>query len=115
MRAKLPSPRCDCDLHTDTMPASRKAVDSVKPAVRAYDGDVCMRITVVFEFPEGKDPEIVMSEHWKGGRLIVYTQSDALAELDRLRAAARHYCCEYLRDEARGLAADALWAAVVGS
>lgn len=39
---ELPSPRCDCDLHTDTMPASRKAVDSVKPAVRAYGGDVRM-------------------------------------------------------------------------
>ncbi len=74
-----------------------------------------MRITVVFEFPDDKSPEIVMGEHWKGGRLIAYNSSDALAELDRLRAAARHYCCEYLRDEVRGLAADALWAAVVGS
>ncbi len=50
MRAKLPSPRCDCDLHTDTMPASRKAVDSVKPAVRAYDGDVRVKVLIACEY-----------------------------------------------------------------
>lgn len=83
-----------------------------------------MRITVVFEFPDDKSPEIVMSEHWKGGRLIAYHRSDALAELDRLRAAARHYCL-FLHDEINDpslcidddhrAAVEALWAAVVGA
>ncbi len=42
--------RLQRDLHPDTMPASRKAVDSVKPAVLAYDGDVRVKVLIACEY-----------------------------------------------------------------
>lgn len=78
-----------------------------------------MRYTAVFEWPHGERPVICSGDGWNGGKLCSIHLSDALQELQRLRAAARHYCFEYLQgdletflNDERRAAAEALLDAV---
>jgi len=83
-----------------------------------------MRYTAVFEWPHGERPVICSGDGWNGGKLCSIHLSDALQELQRLRAAAQHYCL-FLHDEINDpklcidddhrAAVEALWAAVVGA
>ena len=81
-----------------------------------------MRYTVVFEWQHGERPVIRRGDGWNGGELCSIHFSDALQELKRLRAAAQHYCFEYLQgdlemfmDDERRAAAEALLATATGS
>jgi len=84
-----------------------------------------MRYTAVFYWPDGKAPGIRRGDDWIGGELCEVSFTDSLADLRRLREAARNYCDEYLRDEIdhpelcmhedHRAAVEALWAAVVGA
>jgi len=53
-----------------------------------------MRYTAVFYWPDGKAPGIRRGDDWIGGELCEVSFTDSLADLRRLREAARNYCVD---------------------